>query len=121
MNLLTIYIRALNYTGGNNLSYATNGIYISFIFMYWIKRRYNAWWEKYNYILEAGFDVGVAISGIIQTLVLSFAVQVTINWWGNTVATAGVDFKSYNQNATLLPLPESGYFGIAPEDYPMHF
>ena len=54
---------ALNWTGGNNLSYATNGLYISFIFMYHIKRRYPAWWEKYNYLLEAGFDVGVAISG----------------------------------------------------------
>ena len=54
---------ALNWTGGNNLSYATNGLYVSILFMYHIKRRYPAWWEKYNYLLEAGFDVGVAISG----------------------------------------------------------
>lgn len=112
---------ALNWTGGNNLSYATNGIYISFIFMYWIKRRYNAWWEKYNYILEAGFDVGVAISGIIQTLALDFAANVSINWWGNTVSTAGVDYQSYNQNSTLLPLPAVGYFGLPPDKYPMDF
>lgn len=54
---------ALNWTGGNNLSYATNAIYISFIFMHVVKRRYPGWWEKYNYLLEAGFDVGVALSG----------------------------------------------------------
>ena len=112
---------ALNWTGGNNLSYASNGIYISFIFMYWIRRRYNGWWEKYNYILEAGFDVGVAISGIIQTLALSFGANVVITWWGNTVSQAGVDYKSYNQNATLLPIPDVGYFGVPPEQYPMHF
>lgn len=58
---------SLTWSGGNNLSYATNGLYISFIFMYVIKRRYGAWWQKYNYLLEAGFDVGVAVSGIIQT------------------------------------------------------
>ncbi|KAL1407975.1 oligopeptide transporter 6 [Vanrija albida] len=113
---------ALHWTNGSNLSYATNGLYISFIFMYYIKRRYSAWWEKYNYILEAGLDVGVAVSGIIMTLVFSFAVRnVSINWWGNRVATAGVDFQSYNQNASLLPIPESGYFGLSPSEFPMNW
>jgi OPT oligopeptide transporter protein len=113
----------LNWTGGNNLSYATNALYLSFIFMYYIKRRYTAWFEKYNYLLEAGFDVGVAISGIIQTLAFAFSTQagVSLTWWGNTVATAGVDFQSYNQNATLLPIPDVGYFGPSPENYPMKF
>lgn len=90
--------------------------------MYWIKRRYNGWWEKYNYILEAGFDVGVAVSGIIQTLIFAFGVPwFTLKWWGNTVAVSGVDYKSYNQNATLLPLPDVGYFGLPPGHYPMDF
>ncbi|ORX37028.1 oligopeptide transporter 2 [Kockovaella imperatae] len=115
---------ALNWTGGNNLSYATNGTYISYIFMYHIKRRFPAWWEKYNYLLEAGFDVGVAISGIIQTFVFAFTNHqkgITLNWWGNTVGTAGQDFQSYNQTSTLLPIPDVGYFGPAPGDYPMKF
>lgn len=34
---------ALNWTGGNNLTNATSGLYISFIFMCYIKRRYTAW------------------------------------------------------------------------------
>ena len=54
---------ALTWTGGSNLTYATNGLYLSFIFMYYIKRRYSAWWEKYNYLIAAGFGIGVAISG----------------------------------------------------------
>jgi hypothetical protein len=33
--------------------------------MYYIKRRYQNWWEKYNYLIEAGFDVGVAISAYV--------------------------------------------------------
>ena len=116
------WVGALNWTGGNNLSYATNGVYISFIFMYYLKRNYSAWWEKYNYILAAGFDVGVAISAIIQTLALQLSTPaVTINWWGNTVSTAGVDYLSYNQNASLLPIPDVGYFGLPPDMYPMDF
>lgn len=112
---------SLTWSGGNNLSYATNGLYISFIFMYVIKRRYEAWWQKYNYLLEAGFDVGVAVSGIIQTFALDFGGKVALDWWGNTVSTSGVDFLSYNQNASLYPIPESGYFGLAQKDYPMKF
>lgn len=112
---------SLNWSGGNNLSYATNGLYISFIFMYLIKRRYGPWWEKYNYLLEAGFDVGVAVSGIIQTFALDFADDIALKWWGNTVATAGADYLSYNQKAALYPIPERGYFGLAPSAYPMKF
>jgi hypothetical protein len=62
---------ALNWTGGNNLSCATNGLSLAFIFMYYLKRNYLLWWEKYNYLVEAGFDIGVPISAIIQTLLLT--------------------------------------------------
>ena len=73
---------------------------------------------KVHYLLEAVFDVGVAISGIVQTFVLDFA-GVQIKWWGNTVATAGLDFQAYNQNSSLLPIPEHGYFGLPPDKCPM--
>ena len=111
-----------NWTGGNNLSFKTNGLYLSFTFMYYIRRRYGPWWEKYNYLLNAGFDVGVAVSGIIQTLAFSFgSSSIAINWWGNTVATAGLDYELYQNTAALLPVPKQGYFGLSPNEYPMHF
>ncbi|KAH9203702.1 hypothetical protein DL95DRAFT_277344, partial [Leptodontidium sp. 2 PMI_412] len=62
-----------------------------FIFMHYIKRQYGPWWEKHNYILEAAFDVRVAVSGIVQTFAFDFGPSVSLNWWGNTVSTAGVD------------------------------
>ncbi|KAH9431438.1 hypothetical protein MCOR27_005874 [Pyricularia oryzae] len=111
---------ALNWTGGNNLSYATVGIYLSFFFMYHVKRHYGAWWEKYNYLLEAGFGVGIAISATIQTFGLVMT-RTELPWWGNTVTMAGVDYRAYNQNATLLPLPEAGFFGPTSDQYPMRF
>ena len=39
---------------------------------------------------EAGFDVGIAISGLIQTLIFAFSNGgdgISLTWWGNTVAT----------------------------------
>jgi hypothetical protein len=90
--------------------------------MYYLKRNYLPWWEKYNYLVEAGFDVGVAISAIIQTFALDFGANaVSINWWGNLVSTAGVDYRSYNQNASLYAIPKDGYFGLSSQDYPTKF
>ncbi|KAK6206034.1 hypothetical protein LQW54_007973 [Pestalotiopsis sp. IQ-011] len=112
---------ALNWAGNNNLTYATLGIYIAWLFQYYLKRRYTAWWGKYAYIIFAGLSVGVAISGLITTLVFSFGAgkDTNFSWWGNNVAQGGVDWQLYNNNASLLPLPDSGYFGLAPDQYPL--
>ncbi|GAA5804072.1 hypothetical protein HPULCUR_009558 [Helicostylum pulchrum] len=56
---------------------------VGFIFNYVIKRKANAWWKKYNYVLSAALDSGVAICAII----IFFAFQNTEvhfpTWWGN--------------------------------------
>jgi hypothetical protein len=57
-----------------------------FIFNYCIRRYHLRWWMRYNYILSAGLDAGVAIG----LLVIFFTVQLpkggfNINWWGNIV------------------------------------
>jgi OPT family oligopeptide transporter len=57
--------------------------FVGFIFNYVIKRRANAWWKKYNYVLSAALDSGVAICAIV----IFFAFQNTEikfpEWWGN--------------------------------------
>jgi hypothetical protein len=59
---------------------------------------------------------------IIQTFAFAFgATNVNLNWWGNSVSMADVDYVSYNQNVSLLAIPASGYFGRALEDFPMKF
>ena len=107
--------------GGTNLSWTINGVYISFMFMYIIKRRYTEWWEKYNYLLESAFTVGVAFSGLTQELAFNFGPKpISLDWWGNDVSLAGVDYQLYTNKAALLPVPRNpGYFGPAPADYPM--
>ncbi len=112
---------ALNWAGNTNLTYATLGIYLAFIFQFYLKRRYTAWWGKYAYLIFAGLSVGVAISGLIVTLVFSFGAgqNTSFDWWGNDVAHQGVDYQLYNNNASIKAIPASGYFGLSPDQYPL--
>jgi hypothetical protein len=112
---------ALQWAGNTNLTYATLGIYIAWYFQFYLKRNYTAWWGKYAYLVFAGLSVGVAISGLIVTLVFSFGAgrNASFSWWGNDVLQQGMDYQLYNNNASLEALPASGYFGLGPEEYPL--
>ncbi|KAJ3499348.1 hypothetical protein NLG97_g394 [Lecanicillium saksenae] len=94
-----------------NLSYWTGGLYMSIAFMWYLRRYKLAWWEKYNYVLAAGLQGGVAFSAII----IFFAVQwkeVDVNWWGNLVNTQTMDGGGGDAPLVLLTeLPAKGYFG----------
>jgi hypothetical protein len=114
---------AMTWSGNGNLTYATLGIYIAWVFQFYLKRRYTAWWGKYAYLIFAGLNVGVAVSALIVTLVFSFGAgkNATMSWWGNNVPQQGVDYQLYNNNASLLPLPGAGYFGLTPDQYPLNW
>ncbi|KAH7096542.1 OPT oligopeptide transporter protein-domain-containing protein, partial [Auriculariales sp. MPI-PUGE-AT-0066] len=45
---------------------------VGFIFQYVIRRRHFAWWAKYNYVLSAALDAGVAVAVIIIFFCLQF-------------------------------------------------
>lgn len=101
-----------------NLSYYTGGMYASFFFMYLIKKRYQSWWEKYNYLLSGALDAGVAFSSII----IFFAVQYhekDVIWWGNNVPYLGVE-GGYDQQSRLnaTATAPDGYFGPRLSDLP---
>ncbi|KAH7910423.1 OPT oligopeptide transporter protein-domain-containing protein [Hygrophoropsis aurantiaca] len=86
---------------------------VGFIFQYVIRRRHFSWWTKYNYVLSAAMDSGVAVSIILIFFILQYPANGTIGlnsiqtWWGNTVFLKTAD----GQGAALLPIPESGTFG----------
>ncbi|KAK9468751.1 OPT oligopeptide transporter protein-domain-containing protein [Lipomyces arxii] len=92
-----------------NLTYYTPGMYMSFAFMYYIKRRYLAWWAKYNYIITSGLTAGTAFCGILIFVALQYHTKRVV-WWGTTVQTAGVDGAIGGRR---LPIPADGYFGVA--------
>ncbi|KAH8805429.1 sexual differentiation process protein [Xylogone sp. PMI_703] len=79
---------------------------VNIIFNYFIKRRKPAWWNKYNYVLSAALDSGVAVA----TVIIYFCIILpggTLNWWGNSVYLNTADGKGTPWKA----LPERGYFG----------
>ncbi|KAI1310687.1 OPT family small oligopeptide transporter [Xylaria venustula] len=89
------------------LSFSTWAVF-GLIFNHFIRKRYNGWWRKYNYITAAGLDAGL----IISTIIIFFAItlpEVTIpQWWGNVAVYETLD-ASYT--AILKTLPEGQIFG----------
>lgn len=63
---------------------------IGFIFQFVIRRRHFAWWTKYNYVLSAALDAGVAVMAILIFFILQYPRNGEIGletiqvWWGNS-------------------------------------
>ncbi|KAJ7203968.1 OPT-domain-containing protein [Mycena rebaudengoi] len=79
---------------------------VAYVFNVIIKRRYVAWWSKYNYITTTAFSSAIAICAVV----IFFAVQwpgVTIDWIGNNRPFLGCDAEG----CTRLPIPDQGWFG----------
>ncbi|KIJ19317.1 hypothetical protein PAXINDRAFT_174878 [Paxillus involutus ATCC 200175] len=87
---------------------------VGFIFQYSIRRRHFSWWTKYNYVLSAALDSGVAVSVVLIFFCLQYPLNGTIGlntvqtWWGNTVflKTAdglGTPYRSLSPGQTFGP------------------
>ena len=65
-------------------------IMTGFTFQWFMRRYHFRWWMRYNYILSAALDAGVALAGIIIFFAVQFPDNGTIglntiqSWWGNT-------------------------------------
>ncbi|PPQ78774.1 hypothetical protein CVT25_010647 [Psilocybe cyanescens] len=81
----------------NAVNYITWGI-VGFIFQYLVRRRHFSWWTKYNYVLSAALDSGVAIGVIVVFFCLQYPLNGSIGsdtiqkWWGNTVFYNTADY-----------------------------
>ncbi|KAB8070934.1 OPT oligopeptide transporter protein-domain-containing protein [Aspergillus leporis] len=85
------------FAGTGNLPPATGINYstafvVSLVFNKIIKGRKPNWWAKYNYVLSAALDSGVAVSAILIFFALVLP-GVSLSWWGNNVNSGTVDSK----------------------------
>ncbi|KAK9667974.1 hypothetical protein RND81_13G025200 [Saponaria officinalis] len=64
--------RSINY-----LSWGAVGLF----FNYYIYSRYKGWWARYNYLLSAGLDTGVAFMGVLLYTLQGNEIFGP-NWWG---------------------------------------
>ncbi|KAG0167683.1 hypothetical protein DFQ28_010237 [Apophysomyces sp. BC1034] len=56
---------------------------VGFFFNYFMKRKRSAWWKKYNYVLSAALDSGVAICAIVIFFAFQNSEIHFPSWWGN--------------------------------------
>lgn len=56
-------------------------VLIGTIFNFFIFKYRKAWWQKYNYVLSAALDAGVAFMGVLLYLTLNMQDK-TLSWWG---------------------------------------
>jgi len=88
---------------------------VGFIFQFVVRRRNFSWWTKYNYVLSAALDSGVAVSILFIFFTLQFPKNGTIglttlgSWWGNTIPFTGADFNG----TPVRPLAPGEKFGPA--------
>ncbi|KAL4882582.1 OPT oligopeptide transporter protein-domain-containing protein [Aspergillus karnatakaensis] len=79
---------------------------VNVIFNGLIKRRRPAWWSKYNFVLSAALDSGVAVS----TVIIFFCIMLPagpLRWWGNDVFMKTAD----GRGTPWKSLPPQGWFG----------
>ncbi|KAJ6564729.1 OPT-domain-containing protein [Mycena capillaripes] len=85
---------------------------IAYVFNVVIKRRYLAWWSKYNYVTTTAFSTAIAICAIV----IFFAIEwpgVSIDWSGNNRPFEGCDAEG----CARLPIPDQGFFGPGPGEF----
>ncbi|KAJ7128729.1 OPT oligopeptide transporter [Mycena epipterygia] len=86
---------------------------VGFIFQYVIRRRHFAWWTKYNYVLSAALDSGVAVSAVLIFFILQYPKNGNIglntiqSWWGNTVWLNTAD----GNKTPMIALADGATFG----------
>ncbi|KIP09442.1 hypothetical protein PHLGIDRAFT_34454 [Phlebiopsis gigantea 11061_1 CR5-6] len=86
---------------------------VGFLFNYVIRRRHFSWWTKYNYVLSAALDAGVAVSVVVIFFCLQYPRNGSIglttvqSWWGNTVSFNTADARK----TPLLTVADGEFFG----------
>lgn len=81
---------------------------VGFFFQWFMRRYHFRWWMRYNYILAAGLDSGVAISLVFIFFTLQLPKGgITLNWWGNTAWQNTADALG----TPLRVLPSGKIFG----------
>ncbi|KAH3671463.1 hypothetical protein WICMUC_004595 [Wickerhamomyces mucosus] len=88
------------FTGPGNIPPSTPYNYSCYFFLgfllHQIKTRYQRWHAKYNFVLGAGVETGVAVAVVIIFLCVQYPMASkgkSWTWWGNSVYKDTIDYK----------------------------
>ncbi|TQN72737.1 Glutathione transporter 1 [Colletotrichum shisoi] len=109
INWPLIFVGTYNVPPATGINYSSWYI-VNLVFNKIIYRKFYAWWSKYNYVLAAALDTGLAISGIVIFFAATYGPNAQFpDWWGNTVWQNTAD----GLGLPWLEMPAVGYFGPA--------
>ncbi|CEJ90946.1 Putative Oligopeptide transporter OPT superfamily [[Torrubiella] hemipterigena] len=74
-------------------SYSFPAVPVAWFSWIYIRKRYLAFWSKYNFVLSASFSSAIAISAIVMLFSVQW-VGIEIPWWGNEQASVGCEAKA---------------------------
>ncbi|KAI8604603.1 OPT family small oligopeptide transporter [Dissophora ornata] len=81
-----------------------NWLVVGFIFQFWVRRYRNSWYNRFNYILSAALDSGVAVAALVIFFSLQMQGNDFPNWWGT--------------NMDHCPLDKANFSGVIPVSKP---
>ncbi|KAG9440098.1 hypothetical protein H6P81_020263 [Aristolochia fimbriata] len=62
----------------------TSWIFVGTVFNFFVFRYRKKWWQRYNYVLSAALDAGVAFMGVAIHLAFTMP-GIELDWWGSIV------------------------------------
>jgi OPT family small oligopeptide transporter len=83
-----------------------NWLAVGFCFQYCIKRYHNNWYQRFNYVLSAALDSGVAVSALVIFFTLQIHEIAFPTWWGTNLHHCPLDVANfYGQVPSNKPIP----------------
>ncbi|KAJ7564971.1 hypothetical protein O6H91_02G042200 [Diphasiastrum complanatum] len=79
-------------------------IVVGTIFNYYVFKYHRGWWQRYNYVLSAGLDAGVAFMGVLLYFCLGLENK-SISWWGSNVDNCPLSSCPTAHNITVDGCP----------------
>ena len=79
VNLPVVLGATANMPPASPLNY-TAWCFVGAVFNFFVFRYHKGWWKRYNYVLSAAMDAGVAIMGVVIYFALSGH---PLDWWGS--------------------------------------
>lgn len=85
INWPLIFVGTYNVPPATGINYSTWAL-VNIVFNWFVYKKFFAWWTKYNYILAAALDTGLALSALIIFFCITYMPRETPTWSSTNAA-----------------------------------
>jgi hypothetical protein len=86
------------------------GLFINYFSWIYLKSKFLAFWNRYNYVTLAALSCAISINALIVFFALVFPGISFPDWWGTTGGAPGC-IGDWSDECRLFKIPARGYFG----------